>query len=82
MQQLNPLAFAVAVGTSALVVMLLVGLPMMGMMGYGGHHMMFGIFGVLSWFGIAIPAGIGGAICAWVYNAVNAAWNRNNVKTS
>lgn len=72
--QLNPLAAAVAAGTTALFGYLLIGLPMAGMMGsyygrwgmgYGWHPFAF------MWMGGIFTAALAGAIFAWVYNAVN-----------
>ena len=82
--QLNPVAAAVAAAVTGLLCYLAVGLPIAGMMGVGsyyGHGWMRGgygagpgAFGFLSISAIVMAiviSALGGAIFAWVYNAVN-----------
>lgn len=78
--RLNPLAMAVAAACAEIVGAILIGLPMLGMMGGNGHMpggygMMggFGLFGIAWWLGGALLFALLGAIFAWIYNAVNAA---------
>jgi hypothetical protein len=72
-QQLNPLALAVAAGSTELITALIISFPTIGMMrmmsGYG--HMMWGV-GITWWLGGAVISALAGAIFAWIYNAVNA----------
>jgi hypothetical protein len=75
-QQLNPLALAIAAGATWLLGSLLFGFTMMGIM--GGPWMM-GVYGhgsamalsAMWWIG-ALLAAFGGALFAWIYNALNA----------
>ncbi len=81
-QQLNPLALAVAAACTAFIAPLLIGLPMMGIGGMMGRYGGGGMWGYPSgyafgfgtfWIVGALLAALGGAIFAWIYNAVNAA---------
>jgi phosphate/sulfate permease len=87
-QTLNPGALAIASGFTAIVISFLIGLPMMGfgsMMGaYYGTGWMMGGYGPgfigfgLMWIVGGLVAALGGALVAWVYNAVNASQHKES----
>lgn len=86
---LNPAATAVAAACAEFAGALLVGLPMIGMMGGmghmpGGYGMMsgFGFFGIAWWLGGALLFALLGALFAWIYNAVNAASSQQTMDTT